>query len=107
MQNLQGLSASPLRSKSCHPHHIAWSSLHPIASPFFCHVKFTFCFDIYKNINKIKKFKSLVLVIHVKEKSSVEKVIIDEIVKFIKESYPNNESGIVYCFSRKECDKYL
>ncbi|GMN30412.1 hypothetical protein TIFTF001_002782 [Ficus carica] len=30
-----------------------------------CHVKFTFCFDIYKNINKIKKVKCPVLVIHV------------------------------------------
>ncbi|XP_004300195.1 PREDICTED: alpha/beta hydrolase domain-containing protein 17B [Fragaria vesca subsp. vesca] len=29
-----------------------------------CHVKFTFCFDIYKNINKIKNVKCPVLVIH-------------------------------------------
>ncbi|GAY57482.1 hypothetical protein CUMW_179780 [Citrus unshiu] len=29
-----------------------------------CHVKFTFCCDIYKNINKIKKVKCPVLVIH-------------------------------------------
>ncbi|KAG9453012.1 hypothetical protein H6P81_005916 [Aristolochia fimbriata] len=29
-----------------------------------CHVKCTFCFDIYKNINKIKKVKCPVLVIH-------------------------------------------
>ncbi|XP_028805973.1 alpha/beta hydrolase domain-containing protein 17B [Neltuma alba] len=29
-----------------------------------CHVKFTVCFDIYKNINKIKKVKCPVLVIH-------------------------------------------
>ncbi|KAG7015773.1 Protein ABHD17B [Cucurbita argyrosperma subsp. argyrosperma] len=29
-----------------------------------CHVKFTCCFDIYKNINKIKKAKCPVLVIH-------------------------------------------
>ncbi|KAJ8754441.1 hypothetical protein K2173_002892 [Erythroxylum novogranatense] len=29
-----------------------------------CHVKFTFCFDIYKNINKIQKVKCPVLVIH-------------------------------------------
>ncbi|XP_015574488.2 alpha/beta hydrolase domain-containing protein 17B [Ricinus communis] len=29
-----------------------------------CHVKFTFCFDIYKNINKIRKVKCPVLVIH-------------------------------------------
>ncbi|MED6183802.1 Werner syndrome ATP-dependent helicase, variant 2 [Stylosanthes scabra] len=41
----------------------------------------------------------------VMEKSSVGKVVIDEIAGFIKESYPNNESGIVYCFSRKECEQ--
>ncbi|XP_031250786.1 alpha/beta hydrolase domain-containing protein 17B [Pistacia vera] len=29
-----------------------------------CHVKFTFCFDIYANINKIQKVKCPVLVIH-------------------------------------------
>ncbi|KAL6999991.1 hypothetical protein U1Q18_001141 [Sarracenia purpurea var. burkii] len=29
-----------------------------------CHVKFTFCFDIYKNVNKIRKVKCPVLVIH-------------------------------------------
>ncbi|KAJ1396868.1 P-loop containing nucleoside triphosphate hydrolase [Sesbania bispinosa] len=41
----------------------------------------------------------------VKEKSSVSKVVIDEIAEFIQESYPNKESGIVYCFSRKECEQ--
>ncbi|XP_027360006.1 mediator of RNA polymerase II transcription subunit 34 isoform X5 [Abrus precatorius] len=41
----------------------------------------------------------------VKEKSSVGKVVIDEIAEFIQESYSNNESGIVYCFSRKECEQ--
>lgn len=40
-----------------------------------------------------------------REKSSVAKVVIDEIAGFIHESYPNNESGIVYCFSRKECEQ--
>lgn len=40
-----------------------------------------------------------------REKSSVGKVVIDEIADFIRESYPNNESGIVYCFSRKECEQ--
>ncbi|XP_047091264.1 ATP-dependent DNA helicase Q-like 2 [Lolium rigidum] len=39
------------------------------------------------------------------EKSSVGKVVIDEIANFISESYPNNESGIVYCLSRKECEQ--
>ena len=41
----------------------------------------------------------------VREKSSVGKVVIDEIAEFIQESYPSNESGIVYCFSRKECEQ--
>lgn len=41
----------------------------------------------------------------VKEKSSVSKVAIDEIAEFIQDSYPNHESGIVYCFSRKECEQ--
>ncbi|OMO57824.1 hypothetical protein COLO4_35077 [Corchorus olitorius] len=41
----------------------------------------------------------------VREKSSVGKVVIDEIAEYIKESYPNKESGIVYCFSRKECEQ--
>ncbi|KAF7809387.1 Mediator of RNA polymerase II transcription subunit 34 [Senna tora] len=41
----------------------------------------------------------------VKEKSSVGKVVIDEIAEFIQVSYPNKESGIVYCFSRKECEQ--
>ncbi|KAK1304663.1 Mediator of RNA polymerase II transcription subunit 34 [Acorus calamus] len=39
------------------------------------------------------------------EKSSVGKVVIDEIAEFIRVSYPHNESGIVYCFSRKECEQ--
>ncbi|OMP06415.1 DNA helicase, ATP-dependent, RecQ type [Corchorus capsularis] len=41
----------------------------------------------------------------VREKSSVGKVVIDEIAEYIKESCPNKESGIVYCFSRKECEQ--
>ncbi|KAF5740171.1 mediator of RNA polymerase II transcription subunit 34 isoform X1 [Tripterygium wilfordii] len=41
----------------------------------------------------------------VREKSSVGKVVIDEIADLIRESYPNDESGIVYCFSRKECEQ--
>ncbi|CAH9128050.1 unnamed protein product [Cuscuta epithymum] len=41
----------------------------------------------------------------VKEKSSVGKIVIDEIAQYIETSYPNNESGIVYCFSRKECEQ--
>ncbi|KAG9452886.1 hypothetical protein H6P81_005790 [Aristolochia fimbriata] len=41
----------------------------------------------------------------VKEKSSAGKVVVDEIADFIRSSYPNNESGIVYCFSRKECEE--
>ncbi|KAF9623661.1 hypothetical protein IFM89_003693 [Coptis chinensis] len=41
----------------------------------------------------------------VREKSSIGKVAIDEIADFIQGTYLNNESGIVYCFSRKECEQ--
>ncbi|WVZ57913.1 hypothetical protein U9M48_008247 [Paspalum notatum var. saurae] len=61
------------------------------------------------HIPKCIKFVSTVnrpnLFYKVYQKSSVGKVVIDEIANFISESYPNNESGIVYCFSRKECEQ--
>ncbi|XP_015085784.1 mediator of RNA polymerase II transcription subunit 34 isoform X2 [Solanum pennellii] len=41
----------------------------------------------------------------VREKSSIAKTVVDEIAEYIQSSYPNNESGIVYCFSRKECEQ--
>ncbi|KAF3618235.1 Mediator of RNA polymerase II transcription subunit 34 [Capsicum annuum] len=41
----------------------------------------------------------------VREKSSTAKTVVDEIAEYIRTSYPNNESGIVYCFSRKECEQ--
>lgn len=41
----------------------------------------------------------------VHDKSSVGKNVVDEIADYIKGSYPNKESGIVYCFSRKECEQ--
>ncbi|KAF5208288.1 Atp-dependent dna helicase [Thalictrum thalictroides] len=60
-------------------------------------------------IPKCIKFVSTVnrpnLFYMVREKSSVGKVVIDEIAEFIRGSYTNNESGIVYCFSRKECEQ--
>ncbi|KAL6965388.1 Werner syndrome ATP-dependent helicase, variant 2 [Sarracenia purpurea var. burkii] len=59
-------------------------------------------------ITKCIKFVSTVnrpnLYYMVREKSSVGKIVIDEIAEFIQSSYPNMESGIVYCFSRKECE---
>ncbi|KAJ3681596.1 hypothetical protein LUZ60_014169 [Juncus effusus] len=61
------------------------------------------------HIPKSVKFVSTVnrpnLFYKVLEKSSVAKVVIEEISDFIKENYSNNESGIVYCFSRKECEQ--
>ncbi|KAI8547502.1 hypothetical protein RHMOL_Rhmol07G0200800 [Rhododendron molle] len=61
------------------------------------------------HIPKCIKFVSTVnrpnLYYMVREKSSVGKMVIDEIVEFIVSSYPNKESGIVYCFSRKECEQ--
>ncbi|KAK9716075.1 hypothetical protein RND81_06G209600 [Saponaria officinalis] len=60
-------------------------------------------------IPKCVKFVSSVnrpnLFYMVREKSSVGKAVVDEIAEFIKGSYPNNESGIVYCFTRKECEQ--
>ncbi|KAL9253743.1 ATP-dependent DNA helicase Q-like 2-like protein [Drosera capensis] len=60
-------------------------------------------------IPKCVKFVSSVnrpnLFYMVREKSSVGKIALDEIAEFITQSYPNNESGIVYCFSRKECEQ--
>ncbi|VFQ99533.1 unnamed protein product [Cuscuta campestris] len=61
------------------------------------------------HIPKCVKFVSTVnrpnLFYMVREKSSIGKTAIDEIAEFVKGSYPNNESGIVYCFSRKECEQ--
>nr|AXY97621.1 RECQ helicase L2 [Populus tomentosa] len=60
-------------------------------------------------IPKCVKFVSTVnrpnLFYTVRSKSSVGKVVVDEIAEFIQESYSNSESGIVYCFSRKECEQ--
>ncbi|XXG75491.1 hypothetical protein AAC387_Pa08g0046 [Persea americana] len=61
------------------------------------------------HIPKCVRFLSTVnrpnLFYKVQEKSSIGKVVIDEISDFIRGSYPNKESGIVYCFSRKECEQ--
>ncbi|KAL5724648.1 DNA helicase [Ranunculus cassubicifolius] len=60
-------------------------------------------------IPKCVKFVSTVnrpnLFYMVREKSSIGKAVLDEIAEFITSSYPNNESGIIYCFSRKECEQ--
>lgn len=52
-----------------------------------------------------KKRIMVTLSLQVREKSSVGKVVVDEIAEFIQGSYPKNESGIVYCFSRRECEQ--
>lgn len=61
------------------------------------------------HIPKCMKFMSTVnrpnLFYMVREKSSVGRLVVDGIAEYIQTSYPNNESGIVYCFSRKECEQ--
>ncbi|KAG6684522.1 hypothetical protein I3842_12G066800 [Carya illinoinensis] len=52
-----------------------------------CHVKFTFCFDIYKNINKIKKVKCPVLVIHGTEDDVVNVLHGNGLWKMAREPY--------------------
>ncbi|KAL8170166.1 hypothetical protein V2J09_021970 [Rumex salicifolius] len=61
------------------------------------------------HIPKCVKFVSTVnrpnLFYMVREKSSVAKNVLDDVDDFIKGSYPKSESGIVYCFTRKECEQ--
>ncbi|XP_061343043.1 uncharacterized protein LOC133289183 [Gastrolobium bilobum] len=52
-----------------------------------CHVKFTFCCDIYQNINKIKKVKCPVLVIHGTEDDVVNWLHGNGLWKMARESY--------------------
>lgn len=52
-----------------------------------CHVKFTLCFDIYKNINKIKKVKCPVLVIHGTEDNVVNLFHGNGLWKMAREPY--------------------
>ncbi|KZV31711.1 mediator of RNA polymerase II transcription subunit 34 [Dorcoceras hygrometricum] len=57
------------------------------------------CIKFVSSVNRPNLFYS------VREKSSVGKTVIDDITEYIQMSYPTNESGIVYCFSRKECEQ--
>ncbi|KAH7439704.1 hypothetical protein KP509_04G073400 [Ceratopteris richardii] len=41
----------------------------------------------------------------VREKSTNTQAVISEIADFIKRSYKKKDSGIVYCYSRKECEQ--
>ncbi|GAB4834784.1 hypothetical protein Ancab_033052 [Ancistrocladus abbreviatus] len=52
-----------------------------------CHVKFSFCFDIYRNIDKIQKVKCAVLVIHGTEDDVVNWLHGDGLWKLAKEPY--------------------
>uniref|UniRef100_A0A0E0LRK8 Serine aminopeptidase S33 domain-containing protein n=1 Tax=Oryza punctata TaxID=4537 RepID=A0A0E0LRK8_ORYPU len=52
-----------------------------------CHVNFTFCFDIYKNVKKIKKVKSPVLVIHGTDDDVVNWSHGNELWKLAREPY--------------------
>ena len=42
-----------------------------------------------------------------REKSSNAQTVNLEIVDFIKQSYKKEDSGIVYCYSRKECEQVI
>ncbi|KAF5729735.1 hypothetical protein HS088_TW20G00099 [Tripterygium wilfordii] len=52
-----------------------------------CHVKFRFCFDIYENINKIKKVKCPVLVIHGTEDDVVNWLHGNGLWKLVREPF--------------------
>nr|BAJ93818.1 predicted protein [Hordeum vulgare subsp. vulgare] len=52
-----------------------------------CHVNFTFCFDIYKNVKKIKKVKCPVLVIHGTDDDVVNWSHGNELWKLAREPY--------------------
>jgi ATP-dependent DNA helicase Q1 len=42
----------------------------------------------------------------VREKMANAAAVVEDMVQFIKEHYPSQQdSGIVYCFSRKECEQ--
>ncbi|GMH22586.1 hypothetical protein Nepgr_024429 [Nepenthes gracilis] len=52
-----------------------------------CHVKFSFCFDIYRNIDKIRKVKCPVLVIHGTEDDVVNRLHGNRLWKLAREPY--------------------
>ncbi|KAG0625747.1 hypothetical protein M758_2G078000 [Ceratodon purpureus] len=60
-------------------------------------------------IRRCEKFVSTVnrpnLFYEVREKKANGSAAIDDIASFILDKYSKNESGIVYCFSRKECEQ--
>ncbi|KAJ7943879.1 Alpha/beta hydrolase domain-containing protein 17C [Quillaja saponaria] len=63
-----------------------------------CHVQCTLCFDIYKNINKIKKVKCPVLVIHGTEDDVVNWLHGNGLWKMAKEPYePLWIKGVGHC----------
>ncbi|KAK8949543.1 Mediator of RNA polymerase II transcription subunit 34 [Platanthera zijinensis] len=57
------------------------------------------CVKFVRTVNRPNLFYK------VHEKSSIGKMVIHQIAQYIRSSYHNNESGIVYCFSRKECEQ--
>jgi len=60
-------------------------------------------------ITRCEKFVSTVnrpnLFYEVREKKGNASAAIDDIAEFILDKFPGKESGIVYCFSRKECEQ--
>ncbi|KAJ7554996.1 hypothetical protein O6H91_05G018700 [Diphasiastrum complanatum] len=60
-------------------------------------------------LSSCEKFVSSVnrpnLFYEVRDKKSNASGVIDDIAEFIQESYSENDSGIIYCFSRRECEQ--
>ncbi|KAI5071425.1 hypothetical protein GOP47_0013676 [Adiantum capillus-veneris] len=57
------------------------------------------CVKFVSSINRPNLFYE------VREKSPNAQNVISEIANFIKQSYKKKDSGIVYCYSRKECEQ--
>ncbi|CAM6096594.1 unnamed protein product [Calypogeia fissa] len=59
----------------------------------------TYCEKFVSSINRPNLFYEI------RQKQTNASGAIDDIAEFIKEEYTKKESGIVYCFSRRECEQ--